>query len=256
VLELINLFLKEKDMKENTYQKFAGVAAFIVALSSLSYGLIFLFLVPTAQKQLAKTGESLISFAVNPTGRQIASLLLALGGLAATAAIVGIYQRLRETNPGWALWSLVLGFTYGMLTAIYGVYIAFLFPILSSLYVNGNVATKASILVVGSIPSPLDPFGFTKFVLSGSWLLITGVLMLRSRYFPRPLAYLTLVAGIGVILLFIGNVTNSTALILATGVPGSAIIGPIFWFWVGYSLLTSKTVSSVAQPIRVATESL
>jgi hypothetical protein len=233
-------------MKETTYQKFAGVAAFIVALSSLTYGLTFLFLVPTAQKQLAKTAESLTSFAANPTGRQIASLLLALGGLAATAAIVGIYRRLRETNPGWSLWSLLLGLTYGMLTAIYGIYIAFLFPILSSLYASGDAATKASVLVVGSIPSPLDPFGFTKFVLSGSWLLITGVLMLRSRYFPRALAYLTLVAGIGVLLLFIGNATNSTALILATGVPGSAIIGPIFWFWVGYTLLTKNTESSFA----------
>ncbi len=29
-------------MKESTYQKFASVAAFIVALSSLTYGLVFL----------------------------------------------------------------------------------------------------------------------------------------------------------------------------------------------------------------------
>ncbi len=95
-------------------------------------------------------------------------------------------------------------------------------------------------LVVGALPSPLDPFGFTKFVLSGFWLLITGGLMLRSAYFGRPLAYLTLVAGIGVLLLFIGNVTNTSALILATGVPGSAIIGPLFWLWVGYTLWTQK----------------
>lgn len=225
---------------KSVYQKFAAAAAFVVALSSLSYGLIFLFLVPSAQKQLAKTADSLISFAANPGGRQIASLLLALGGLAATAAIVGIYQRVREINTGWAFWSLVLGFAYGILTTIYGIYIAFLFPILSTLYVNGNAATKASVLVVGSIPSPLDPYGFTKFVLSGLWLLITGMLMLRSGYFARPLAYLTLVAGIGVILLFIGNATNTSALILATGVPGSAIIGPLFWLWVGYTLWTKE----------------
>ena len=74
-------------MKATTYQKFASAAAFVVALSSLSYGLIFLLLVPAAQKQLAKTPASLTSFAANPTCRQIASLLLALGGLAATAAI-------------------------------------------------------------------------------------------------------------------------------------------------------------------------
>jgi hypothetical protein len=227
-------------MKESTYQKFASVAAFVVALSSLTYGLVFLLLVPTAQKQLARTAASLTSFAANPTGRQIASLMLALGGLAATAAIVGVYRRVREVHETWALWSLLLGFTYGILTTIYGISLLLLFPILSDLYVHGSAATQAGVLVVGALPSPLDPFGFTKFVLSGFWLLITGVLMLRSTYFARPLAYLTLVAGIGVLLLFIGNVTSTSALILATGVPGSAIIGPLFWLWVGYTLWTKK----------------
>ncbi|GAC1345996.1 MAG: hypothetical protein NVSMB27_08900 [Ktedonobacteraceae bacterium] len=228
------------NMKESTYQKFAGAAAFIVALSSLAYGLIYLLLVPAAQKQLAKTAGSLTSFAAHPAGRQIASLLLALGGLAATAAIVGIYRRVREVNEDWARWSLLLGFAYGLLTTIYGISLLLLFPVLSGLYSQGNAATQAGVLVVGSLPSPLDPYGFTKFVLSGFWLLITGGLMLRSRYFARPLAYLTLVAGIGVLLLFIGNATNTTFLILATGLPGSAIIGPLFWLWVGYTLWSKQ----------------
>jgi hypothetical protein len=223
-------------MKDSSYQKVASVAAFVVGLSSLFYGLIFLLLVPTAQKQLARTAESLTSFGANPVGREIASLLLALGGLVATAAIIGIYRRLREVDESWSLWSLLIGFTYGILTTIYGISILLLFPILSNLYLHGNAATQSGVLVIGSMPSPLDPYGFTKFVLSGIWLLITGTLMLRSRYFPRPLGYLTIVAGIGVLLLFLGNVTNTSALILATGVPGSAVVGPLFWLWVGYSL--------------------
>ena len=131
--------------------------------------------------------------------------------------------------PGLCLWHW---------TTIYATSLVLLFPILSGLYVQGNAATQASVLVVGSLPSPLDPFGFTKFVLSDCWLLITGGLMLRSPYFARPLGYLTLVAGIGVLLLFIGNVTNTSFLILGTGVPGSAFIGPLFWVWVGYTLWT------------------
>ncbi len=197
--------------------------------------------IKSLRAQLARTADSLRSFAADPTGRQIASLLLALGGLAATAAIVGIYRQVRERNEDWARWSLVLGCTYGILTTIYGITLAFLFPILSNLYLQGNAATQASVLVVGSLPSPLDPFGFTKFILSGFWLLITGVLMLRTAYFDRPLAYLTLVAGLGVLLLFVGNVTNTSALILATGVPGAAIIGPLFWLWVGYTLWTKQS---------------
>src|SRR5438876_6837091 len=42
--------------------------------------------------------SSLTSFAANPTGRQLANLLVVLAGLAATAAVVGIYQRLREKS--------------------------------------------------------------------------------------------------------------------------------------------------------------
>ena len=48
-------------------------------------------------------------------------------------------------------------------------------------------------------------------------------------------------------LLFLGNVTNTSALILATGVPGSTIVGPLFWLWVGYTLWTKP--AGVADPV-------
>ena len=46
------------------------------------------------------------------------------------------------------------------MTALHGVYIAILFPVLSGLYANGDVATKAAVVVAANIPSPLDPYGF------------------------------------------------------------------------------------------------
>lgn len=231
-------------MKSQTFQRFAGAAAIVVALSSLIYGLVFLFLVPGDLKGLPP--KSLVAFSANPTGRQICSLMLALGGLAASAAIVGIYQRLREVNQGWALWSFILGMAYSVLTTIYGIYITFLFPALSHLYVANasNPAIQQAAVAIGTVPSALDPYGFTKFFLSGIWLLITGVLMIRSRYFALALGYLTLIAGIGVIVLFIGTATNTLALILGTGVLGAAVIGPIFWLWVGYTLWVKSSVAS------------
>jgi Domain of unknown function (DUF4386) len=225
-------------MKGQTFQRFASAAAFIVALSSLVYGLVYLFLVPADLKGLPP--KSLVAFDANPTGRQIASLMLALGGLAASAAIVAVYQRVREINEGWALWSFILGITYSILTTLYGVYITFLLPSLSHLYVTNasNSALQQAAVAIGTVPSPLDPSGFTKFFLSGLWLLITGVLMIRSRYFALALGYLALIAGIGVLLLFIGIATNTTSLIYGTGVSGAAVVGPIFWLWVGYTLWT------------------
>jgi len=93
-------------------------------------------------------------------------------------------------------------------------------------------------VVVGYVPSPLDPSSFSKFLLSGIWLLVTGTLMLRTSSFARGLGYLALAAGVGVILLFIGTATGTLFLVLATGVPGSAVIGPLFWLGVGYTLWT------------------
>lgn len=130
----------------------------------------------------------------------------------------------------------MLGLAYGILTTLHGIYLIFLQPTLSALYARNDAAIQAAATVVAYIPSPLDPSSFSKFFLSGRWLLITGVLMLRTSYFARGLGYLALAAGIGVILLFIGTATGTLFLVLATGVPGSAVIGPLFWLWVGYTL--------------------
>ena len=221
-------------MNQQSFGKFAAAAAAVVGLTSLLYGLAFLFLLPAAQKG-APPG-SLTSFAENSAPRQILSVLFALGGLSATAAIVGIYRRVREGSEGWAFWSCVLGLVYGSMTALHGIYLIFLQPTLSALYARNDAAIQAAATVVAYIPSPLDPSSFSKFFLSGIWLLITGVLMLRTTYFARGLGYLALAAGIGVILLFVGTATGTLFLVLATGVPGSAVIGPLFWLWVGYTL--------------------
>ncbi|GAC1348513.1 MAG: hypothetical protein NVSMB27_16550 [Ktedonobacteraceae bacterium] len=227
-------------MNDRTFQKFAGAAAFVVALSSLSYVLVFLFLIPTEQNPSTATGftmtRSLTSFAANPTGRQLANVLLVLGGLATTAAVVGIYHRLREKSASWAMWSLCLGFAYSILTTVYGVHTFMLLRTLSDLYVNADASTKSSIVVIASTPSPLDPYGFSKFFLSGVWLLITGWLMLRSAYFPRLLAYLALLAAIGVFVLYLFR----GSLGLVTGVPGAALFGPLFWIGVGYTMWTKE----------------
>jgi hypothetical protein len=225
-------------MNEHSFQKFAGGAAIVVALCSLLYGLVFLFLLPAEQK--GAPPAALVSYAANPIPRNILNILFTVGGLAATAALVGIYRHVREGHEGWAFWSAVPGLAYGILTAVHGIYLIFLGPTLSALYGREDTAIRAAAVVVGYIPSPLDPSSFSKFFLAGIWLLVTGALMLRTNYFSRWLGYLALVAGIGVILLFIGTATGTLFLVLATGVPGSAIIGPLFWLWVGYTLWTKQ----------------
>ena len=67
-----------------------------------------------------------------------------------------------------------------------------------------------------------------------------GWLMIRTSYFPRLLAYLAWVAGIGILLMFVGTVVGSTSFIVATGAPGAIIVGPLFWLWVGRTLWISE----------------
>lgn len=225
-------------MRDGSFQKFAAGAAAVVGVSSVLYGGLFLTIFPAAQRSGAP--GSLVSFNENPTALPILSALLALGGLASTAAVAGIYQRVRDGNAGMALWSFGVGISYGVLTALQAVYQYFLAAKLAAFYADGDAALRAAAVVAADIPSPVNTFGFTKFFLSGLWLLLTGLLILRTPFFPRRLGYLALAAGVGVILLFVGQATNSAQLIFALGVPGSAIVGPLFWIWVGYTLWTKK----------------
>jgi hypothetical protein len=225
-------------MSDRTFQKVAGIAAVLVAVTALLYGIVFLFFVPPEQK--GDVATTLRSLAENPAGTQLVNLLLAIGAGAASVAIVAIYLRTSDGQRGLALWSLGLGLAYSTLTLIHGIYVVFLVPVLSELHVKGDAAQQAAAVVVGSLPSAIDPSSFVKFFLSAVWLLVVGWLMLRSEYFPRALAYLALAAGLGEILLFVGTVTGTLFLILATGVPGTVLIGPLFWIWVGFTLWTKE----------------
>jgi hypothetical protein len=230
-------------MNDRSFQKLAAAAAMIVGVTSLLYGGLFLTIFPAAQRSGAP--GSLQSFNESPAPLAILSILLALGGIASTAAVVGVYRAVREGNSGLALWSFGIGTAYGVLTALQAAYQYFVANALSAFFARPNPAVsadavRAAAAVVADLPSPVNTYGFSKFFLSGLWLLIVGVLMLRTNYFPRALGYLAIGAGVGVILLFIGQATNSLSLVLATGVPGSAIVGPIFWLWTGYTLWTKE----------------
>lgn len=222
-------------MSEQSTLRFTAIAASVVGVSALLYGIVFLVLVPEAQKGPAPA--SLISFAHNPTGRQIANVLLVIGGLAGSAAVVGIYRRLRATNAGLAVWSLVLGSMYCFATILHGIYFAFLMVDLSRLYARGGEALKASAVAIASTPSPL---GVGDYFLAGPWLLVTGLLMIRSPGIPRALGYLAWISAVGLFVEFAGTVIDTPAVIRATAVPGALVVGLVFWVWTGCILWTSS----------------
>jgi len=221
-------------MSEHGFQRFAAFAAVVVGVATLLYGLVFLLVLTPGDKSGA--ADRLAAYAAAPVGRELAHTLLALGGFAATVAVVALYLRLREESAGWATWSLVLGGSFTILTTLFGVHSVFLLRTARRLVEAGDPALEAGIIAVMAAPSTLDPFAFTRYFLAGIWLLVTGALMLRSRSFPDPLAYLGLAGGIGALLFFVAQVFGLAAVRFATGLAGSAVVGPVFWIGVGYVL--------------------
>jgi hypothetical protein len=96
--------------------------------------------------------------------------------------------------------------------------------------------------MVASLPSTLDPYGFTRLVLSGIWLQVTGLLMVRSLRFPRLLGYLGFFSGFGTMVLFLATIAErpprsmlTTVIMDILAVPG-AICAPLFWLGTAFSL--------------------
>lgn len=72
------------------FERFAGVAAIITGVSSVLYAVFFLLVTGVLHDYLP-------------------SLLLAIGGLLATAPLTALYGRVHAVDAAFALWALILG---------------------------------------------------------------------------------------------------------------------------------------------------
>jgi hypothetical protein len=220
-------------MSAQSFQIFAGAAAWVVGLCSLLYGVIGFFWLRDGPKQ---PQASLTYLGGNRAARQLSSALLVLGGLSTSAAVMGIHAHVSNVSTGWEGWALVLGLSSSVLTMLHGAYLFVLSSALSVIYAHGDATLQAVARTLDCSPSPLDPLGFAKYALSGLWLLVTGALMLQSRFFMPLQGYLALVSGIGLLFIFVGNLARRGNLMTLLGVPGSVLVSPLFWFSIGYTL--------------------
>src|SRR5216683_5371897 len=90
-------------MEGSALQKLAGIAACLVGISSLAFGLVFVFAIPDAQKGPAP--GALMSYVTNPAPVQVAFVLVIVGALSALVAVVGIARLLHAYAAGWAVLS-------------------------------------------------------------------------------------------------------------------------------------------------------
>ena len=192
----------------SSFHRAAGIAAYLVAAFSIAYAVVFLGFVRTD--------------ASNVTAASLASTLIAAGALSAALATAGFASYLGGAS---ATFLAAFGVGHSLLAAAHGVYAAI------------AAAEGAADVAI----SPTDPRGFATFGLAGLWLLIAGSILRGRADLRRVYWQIALLAGIDLVLLFLGTVAGALPVVLVTGGFASVILVPAFWLMTGRLLTVADS---------------
>jgi hypothetical protein len=199
-------------MTPMSFERFAGWAAIAVAIGGVAYSAAFVIAI-----------ESDSSGALNAS-----SLILMVGSVLATAVLLALFGRLRETDPGFAAWGALLGIVGLIGSALHGGHdlaVAIKAP-------GGTVATLAA--------NPTDPRGLSTFALTGLGVLVLSWLIVRGREFPSRLGYLGMIASLMLIVVYLGRLLifdPKNPFLLTVAVLSGFVVNPAWFAWVGLTLL-------------------
>lgn len=199
-------------MREGSFERFAGACAILAGAGVFLYSIAFVVVART----------------VPDLGAALAALFLAGGGILTSAVLVAVYGRLREADPPFALWAILLGFAGAIGSAIHGAY-----DLANVLHPPAAVAAD--------LPSQIDPRGLLTFGVAGLAVLVVGWLIVaRDGRFPVRLGYLGLLFGVLLVLTFLGRLVvldpTSPLVLVPAGLAGF-IAGPLWYLWIGLELL-------------------
>ncbi len=188
--------------------RFGEYSAVIVGILSILYA-IFYLVITRSSVEIGTAGSWLI---------------LSFSGLFTSAAYVALYLRLRPEGEGLALWALLLGVAASFATVQHGAYEFLVQPL-----------TKAG--TVPTLPSQVDPAGLATFLAVGLVSLLNSLLILRGDVLPKALGTLGILNAVLLVILFFATAAGPQGLVLISGGLTSVIVGPIWWIWLGISLL-------------------
>ena len=194
-----------------SFERFAGRGAILAGLSGFLYSISFIVL-----------RNDLLS-----------ALFLMLGGLFSTSAVTALYQRLRETESGFALLGVLLSLSAALGSAIHGGY-----DLANALHPPASPAS--------GLPNPIDPRGLLTFGVSGLGLFLLSWLMSQDRRFPGGLAYLGYLSAILMIVLYLGRliiVQATSPVIVIPALLEGFIVNPIWYGWLGLTFLRNRSPS-------------
>ena len=191
-----------------SFERFAGACAIFTALTAFLYAVAFIVL----QNEL------------------LSGLFLMLTGLFSTAALVAVYERLRETDAPFALFALLLGIGGALGSAAHGGY---------DLANAINPPLSAPV----DLPNPVDPRGLLTFGVAAIALFVVAWLIVRGARFPKGLGYLAYVSAVLLLVLYLGRLIifdPTSPLIVVPALLNGFLVNPIFYLWLGLALLQGQ----------------
>ncbi len=200
-------------MKSAPFTKIAGGCSIAAGIASFLYAVSFLIVARDAPG----------------VGRLLSAVFLMVGGLASTAGLVAVYDRLRGASEAMALWALLLAMAGALGSVIHGGY-----DLAIGIHHEGSVVSGPA-----DLPSQGDPRGLLSFGVSGLALLILAWLMRWSGAFPRQLGALGSVLAILLLVLYLGRliilVPTHPIIAVAAALAGF-LVGPTWYVWLGLEL--------------------
>lgn len=175
-----------------------------------------------------------------------AFVLETVGGIAYSAAILvlalALYERWRTTSTALARTATAAALVASTAFLFLGIALVVGLPGITQLYAQDHTQGYTAWVVFNAVT-----FGFREaagFALGG-YLILIGLVMLRARDLPRPLAYIAILAG----------AADLTRLVIPPlGLVG--LVGLVVWtVWLGFLLLGSRSLvassAGSAVPARV-----
>lgn len=200
-------------MHSTPFARFAGACAILTGIAGFLYSLAFIVVSRTAPV----------------AGGLLSALFLMLAGLLSSAALVAVYDRLRQTDAAFSLWALLLGLVGAAGSILHGGYDL----------ANAINAPEALPANVASLPSQVDPRGLLTFGLAGIGLLVFAWLMGRGSGFPTGLSYLGYLLAVLLVVIYLGRLIVLQAanpVLLIPALLTGFVVNPIWYVWLGVAL--------------------
>jgi hypothetical protein len=197
-------------MDHSAFPRFGGLMAILAGVAGFVYAIGFVVL------------QNVLLY----------SVALLLIGVFSTAALVAVYARVKDTDPSFALWGLIMGLVGGVGSAIHGGYDL----------ANAINLPESLPAAVANLPSQIDPRGLSTFGFSGIAVFVMAWLIVRGGAFPKGVGYLGYLSALLLAVLYLGRLivlSPTSPVILVPALLSGFIVNPAWYVWLGVELSRS-----------------